>query len=160
MFSSILLEGSFPNYIKKKNDLWIMLNPLLFQLYTSSLWEIWSIAPASPLNPRMCCRVHLATHSLCLLVQPHRHQCIRLGFFSFQDEYNSTEIKNAWGTNRPLSHSSFPKAEPCRILHAEEEWGRPTCPLHHHLHPQTQLRSISSRWQNKHTSQNKLLSLL
>lgn len=55
-----------------------MLNPLLFQLYTSSLWEIWSIPPASPLNPRMCCRVHLATHSHCLPVQPRKHQCIRL----------------------------------------------------------------------------------
>lgn len=31
----------------------------------------------------MCCRVHLATHSLRLPVQPHRHRCIRLvgGFF-------------------------------------------------------------------------------
>lgn len=47
----------------------------------------------------MCCRVHLATHSLCLLVQPHRHHCIRLvgGFYFSQDKHNSRETKkNAW----------------------------------------------------------------
>lgn len=69
-----------------------MLNWLFFQLSTSSLWEIWSIAPASLLNPWMCCRVRLATHSLCPPEQPHRRHYIRLvgGHEVFsQDEHDS-----------------------------------------------------------------------
>lgn len=55
---------------------WTTLSTLFFS--TSSLWEIWSTAPASLLNPWMCCRVLPATHSLCPLEQLHRRRTIRL----------------------------------------------------------------------------------
>lgn len=54
-------------------------NSVFFQLVfsTCSLWETWSIPPASFLNLQMGCRAHRATHSLSQVEQLHRRHCTR-----------------------------------------------------------------------------------
>lgn len=57
---------------------WLFCSLNLDYFSTSSLWGIWSIAPASLLNPSTCRRVRPATRSLCPPEQLHRRHYIRL----------------------------------------------------------------------------------